>query len=203
MKPVTRDLPRDGPLRGGPPGTGLPAKGPSGKGIGVLLVSATVSRLADQSASIALVLLVIGRTHNPRLAGLVVAAFTVPTLVTGPVITHHGPVDSALESLDRDFAARGQAQRRGFQVGQHPPSVPARQPDQVSGYPVGEGDPPGQPALVRQFPFLPVLKQAILTARPRPSLADYSQFTIVPVANTLSAPGGTVKTTSGQFTPPC
>jgi MFS family permease len=45
-----------------------------------------VSRLADQSASIALVLLVIARTHNPRLAGLVVAAFTVPTLVTGPVI---------------------------------------------------------------------------------------------------------------------
>jgi hypothetical protein len=32
---------------------------------------------------------------------------------------------------------------------------------------------------------------------------NYSQFTIVPVANTLSAPGGTVKTTSGQFTPPC
>jgi hypothetical protein len=56
------------------------------RGIGALLVSATVSRLADQSASIALVLLVIARTHNPRLAGLVVAAFTVPTLVTGPVI---------------------------------------------------------------------------------------------------------------------
>ena len=55
-------------------------------GGGALLVSATVSRLADQSASIALVLLVIARTHNPRLAGLVVAAFTVPTLVTGPVI---------------------------------------------------------------------------------------------------------------------
>ena len=56
------------------------------RGIGALLVSATVSRLADQSASIALVLLVIARTHNPPLAGLVVAAFTVPTLVTGPVI---------------------------------------------------------------------------------------------------------------------
>ena len=65
------------------------ARGGSGagrRGIGALLVSATVSRLADQSASIALVLLVIARTHNPRLAGLVVAAFTVPTLVTGPVI---------------------------------------------------------------------------------------------------------------------
>jgi MFS family permease len=57
-----------------------------GKGVGTLLVSATVSRLADQSASIAVVLLVIARTHDPRLAGLVVAAFTVPTLVTGPVI---------------------------------------------------------------------------------------------------------------------
>jgi multiple sugar transport system substrate-binding protein len=35
-----------------------------------------------------------------------------------------------------------------------------------------------EPALVRQFPFLPVLKQAILTAKPRPSLVDYSQFTL-------------------------
>jgi multiple sugar transport system substrate-binding protein len=35
-----------------------------------------------------------------------------------------------------------------------------------------------QPALVRKFPFLPVLKQAILTARPRPSLVDYSQFSL-------------------------
>ena len=71
----------------GGPGGLADARGPSGgRGIGALLVSATVSRLADQSASIALVLLVIARTHNPRLAGLVVAAFTVPTLVTGPVI---------------------------------------------------------------------------------------------------------------------
>jgi multiple sugar transport system substrate-binding protein len=35
-----------------------------------------------------------------------------------------------------------------------------------------------QPALVRQFPFLPVLKQAILTARPRPALIDYNQFSL-------------------------
>lgn len=35
-----------------------------------------------------------------------------------------------------------------------------------------------QPPLVRQFPFLPVLKQAILTARPRPALVDYSQFSL-------------------------
>jgi multiple sugar transport system substrate-binding protein len=35
-----------------------------------------------------------------------------------------------------------------------------------------------QPALIRQFPFLPVLKQAILTARPRPALIDYNQFSL-------------------------
>jgi multiple sugar transport system substrate-binding protein len=35
-----------------------------------------------------------------------------------------------------------------------------------------------QPALVRRFPFLPVLKQAILTARPRPALVDYNQFSL-------------------------
>jgi MFS family permease len=52
----------------------------------VLLATATTSRLADNAAAIALVLLIIARTHDPRLAGLVVGAFTVPTLVTGPVL---------------------------------------------------------------------------------------------------------------------
>jgi len=85
MEPVTGDRPRSGPAASLSE-TGLPADSASRRGIGALLISASVSRLADQSASIALVLLVIARTHNPRLAGLVVAAFTVPTLVTGPVI---------------------------------------------------------------------------------------------------------------------
>ena len=35
-----------------------------------------------------------------------------------------------------------------------------------------------QPALVAMFPFLPVLEQAILTARPRPALVDYNQFSL-------------------------
>jgi multiple sugar transport system substrate-binding protein len=35
-----------------------------------------------------------------------------------------------------------------------------------------------QPSLVRRFPFLPVLKQAILTARPRPAIVNYNQFTL-------------------------
>jgi len=35
-----------------------------------------------------------------------------------------------------------------------------------------------QPVLIRRFPFLPVLKQAILTARPRPALVSYSQYSL-------------------------
>jgi len=35
-----------------------------------------------------------------------------------------------------------------------------------------------EPALVAMFPFLPVLQQAILTARPRPALVDYNQFSL-------------------------
>ena len=35
-----------------------------------------------------------------------------------------------------------------------------------------------EPALVRRFPFLPVLRQAILSARPRPSIVNYTQFSL-------------------------
>lgn len=52
----------------------------------LLLAAATAARFADNAAAIALVLLIIARTHDPRLAGLVVGAFIVPTLVTGPVL---------------------------------------------------------------------------------------------------------------------
>lgn len=52
----------------------------------VLVTSATASRLADSAASVALVLLILARTHDARLSGLVVGAFTVPTLVSGPVL---------------------------------------------------------------------------------------------------------------------
>jgi hypothetical protein len=52
----------------------------------ILLAAATVSRLAVNTAPIALVLLTIARTLDGRLAGLLVAAFTVPTLIAGPVL---------------------------------------------------------------------------------------------------------------------
>jgi predicted MFS family arabinose efflux permease len=60
------------------PGLGRPGR--------LLLSAATVSRLADNTAPVAIVLLVIARTRDARLAGLLVAAFTVPTLIAGPVL---------------------------------------------------------------------------------------------------------------------
>jgi len=35
-----------------------------------------------------------------------------------------------------------------------------------------------EPSLVKLFPFLPALKQAILTARPRPAIVNYNQFSL-------------------------
>lgn len=55
----------------------------------LLLATATTARLADNAAAIALVLAIIARTGDPRLAGLVVGAFTLPTFVTGPVLGAH------------------------------------------------------------------------------------------------------------------
>ncbi|MEV0720506.1 MFS transporter, partial [Asanoa sp. NPDC050611] len=51
-----------------------------------LLFAATGARLADEAAGVAVALHVVARTGDPRLAGLVVAAFALPTLVTGPVL---------------------------------------------------------------------------------------------------------------------
>jgi MFS family permease len=66
-----------------------PARPEIGRAGLVLIATATMSRLADNAAAIALVLLIIARTGDPRLAGLVVGAFSVPTLVTGPVLGAH------------------------------------------------------------------------------------------------------------------
>lgn len=72
----------------------------------VLLAAATASRLADTAAGVALVLLILARTGDARQAGLVVAAFTVPTLVSGPVF---GAVLDRLRRRKPLFAANNVA----------------------------------------------------------------------------------------------
>ena len=52
----------------------------------VLFVGATLSRLSTEMNSVAVVLFVLGETHSAQIAGLTVAASTLPTVVTGPLV---------------------------------------------------------------------------------------------------------------------
>lgn len=56
------------------------------RGLVSLFSASTTARLANESARVAMVLLVLARTGSPALAGAVVAATTLPALVTGPLL---------------------------------------------------------------------------------------------------------------------
>ncbi|MDT7571057.1 MAG: hypothetical protein QOE05_1231 [Actinomycetota bacterium] len=56
------------------------------RGLVSLFSASTSARLANESARVAMVLLVLARTRSPALAGAVVAATTLPALVTGPLL---------------------------------------------------------------------------------------------------------------------
>jgi MFS family permease len=55
-------------------------------GLAVLFTASTTARLANEAARLAVVLLVLDRTSSPSLAGAVVAALTLPSLITGPLL---------------------------------------------------------------------------------------------------------------------
>jgi MFS family permease len=56
------------------------------RGFTLLFAGATMSRLATEMNSVAVVLFVLSVTHSARLAGLTVAAATFPTVMTGPLV---------------------------------------------------------------------------------------------------------------------
>jgi MFS family permease len=71
------------------PASGVPARQgglPAQPGYPAFLLAATLSRLASEMFPVAAVLLVLDRTGRPGLAGAVVAATTLPAVVTGPVL---------------------------------------------------------------------------------------------------------------------
>ena len=68
-RPATRDA-------------GLPAQ----PGYRAFYLAATLARLASEMFTVAVVLLVLDRTGRPALAGAVVAATTLPSVLTGPVL---------------------------------------------------------------------------------------------------------------------
>src|SRR5438067_2306105 len=51
-----------------------------------LFVGATLSRLSTEMYSVAVVLYVLAETHSAQVAGFTVAAATLPTVVTGPLV---------------------------------------------------------------------------------------------------------------------
>jgi MFS family permease len=55
-------------------------------GLVTLFSASTTARLANESARVSMVLLVLARTSSPALAGAVVGASTIPSLVTGPLL---------------------------------------------------------------------------------------------------------------------
>jgi MFS family permease len=75
---VTSPPPSSAPARPG----GLAAQ----PGYPAFLLAATLARLASEMFPVAAVLLVLDRTGRPGLAGAVVAATTLPAVVTGPVL---------------------------------------------------------------------------------------------------------------------
>ncbi|HKN97706.1 MAG TPA: hypothetical protein VJX10_11355, partial [Pseudonocardiaceae bacterium] len=62
---------------------------PLGVVIGSLVrytVAATLARTADEMVGLSVVLLVLGRTGSPALAGAAVAGYTLPAVATGPLL---------------------------------------------------------------------------------------------------------------------
>src|SRR5215216_310509 len=71
------------------PAPGAPPRQPglaAQPGYPAFLLAATLARLASEMFPVAAVLLVLDRTGRPGLAGAVVAATTLPAVVTGPVL---------------------------------------------------------------------------------------------------------------------
>ena len=71
------------------PAPGVPARQgglAAQPGYPAFLLAATLARLASEMFPVAAVLLVLDRTGRPGLAGAVVAAITLPAVVTGPVL---------------------------------------------------------------------------------------------------------------------
>lgn len=54
--------------------------------MGRYVVAAGLARLADEMVGLAVVLLVLARTGQPVLAGAMVTAYTLPALVSGPLL---------------------------------------------------------------------------------------------------------------------
>ncbi len=90
-----------------------------------------------------------------------------------------GPGSSSLGGANLAVSAFSRHQRTALEFTQYLTSLPVqRQMLADSGFPPVWTSLYSDPAMVRQFPYLPVVKQAILSAQPRPSIVDYDQASL-------------------------
>jgi multiple sugar transport system substrate-binding protein len=90
-----------------------------------------------------------------------------------------GPGSSSLGGANLAVSAFSRHQATAIAFIQYLTSLPEeRQMLADSGFPPVWTSLYSDPALVKQFPYLPVVKQAILAAEPRPSIIDYDQASL-------------------------
>jgi multiple sugar transport system substrate-binding protein len=90
-----------------------------------------------------------------------------------------GPGSSSLGGANLAVSAFSRHQATALNFIQYLTSLPEeRQMLAYSGFPPVWTSLYSDPAMVRQYPYLPVVRQAILTAQPRPSIVDYDQASL-------------------------
>jgi multiple sugar transport system substrate-binding protein len=90
-----------------------------------------------------------------------------------------GPGSSSLGGANLAISAFSRHQATATAFIQYLTSLPQEQQMLVnSGFPPVWTSLYSNPAMVRQFPYLPVVKRAILSAQPRPAIADYDQASL-------------------------
>jgi multiple sugar transport system substrate-binding protein len=90
-----------------------------------------------------------------------------------------GPGSSSLGGANLAISAFSRHQATAMAFIQYLTSLPEERQMLVdSGFPPVWTSLYSDPAMVHQFPYLPVVKQAILSAQPRPAIADYDQASL-------------------------
>jgi multiple sugar transport system substrate-binding protein len=91
-----------------------------------------------------------------------------------------GPGSSSLGGANLAVSAFSKHQATAVAFIQYLTSLPEEEQLLIdSGFPPVWTSVYSDPAMVKQFPYLPVVKQAILSAQPRPEIADYDQASLV------------------------
>lgn len=97
-----------------------------------------------------------------------------------PIPGLHGPGSASLGGANLAVSAYSQHQRTAIAFIRYLTSEPVEEQMLAdSGFPPVWTRLYSDPVMIRRFPYLPVVKQAILTARPRPSITGYDQASLV------------------------